>query len=230
MEDAVRVENLYKFYSSKKKKLEVLRNISFCIKTGEFVAIMGASGAGKTTLLNILGTLDTEYLGDVYIFSCQLDKHNTERNRKLRLKNIGFVYQGFHLIPFLNVLDNVMLPQMLYYESGKNLKTYSEKAGHILSKVGLAKHINKYPAQLSFGEQQRVAIARSLINDPRLILADEPTGNLDYHTGKEIMTLFKNLCRERNTTTLLVTHNLELAHYADRILFLENGTIKEKTD
>ncbi|MCG9969264.1 ABC transporter ATP-binding protein [Pelotomaculum terephthalicicum JT] len=188
---------------------------------------MGPSGSGKSTLLNIIGTLDSPSSGVMTLFEKYNSQSMTEKQRALiRLKLIGFVFQSFNLIPFLSALENVELPlRIMGIKRNERIK----KVFDILARVGLDKRLNHYPSQLSSGEQQRVSIARSLINDPELVLADEPTGNLDSTNTQEIIKLMKELCAEKRVAFLIVTHDNEITWAADRVLYLNNGELNNKT-
>ncbi|HBQ85266.1 MAG TPA: hypothetical protein DD811_02110 [Syntrophomonas sp.] len=224
----VSVKDLSKRYTSKTGLIEILNNLSFDIHNGEFVAIMGTSGAGKTTLLNIVGTLDDEYSGSVTLFSNKLEQTSADIKQKMRLHKIGFVYQGFYLIPFLTALNNVLIPRLFNNEIIEEYDEKKAKAVTLLEQVGLKSYLGKYPNQMSYGERQRVAIARSLINNPQLVLADEPTGNLDSATSKEVITLLKDICKNQNTAIMMVTHDANMAAFADKTFILENGQIEKR--
>ena len=224
----VSVKDLSKRYTSKTGLIEILNNLSFDIHNGEFVAIMGTSGAGKTTLLNIVGTLDDEYSGSVTLFSNKLEQTSADIKQKMRLHKIGFVYQGFYLIPFLTALNNVLIPRLFNNEIIEEYDEKKAKAVTLLEQVGLKSYLGKYPNQMSYGERQRVAIARSLINNPQLVLADEPTGNLDRATSKEVITLLKDICKNQNTAIMMVTHDANMAAFADKTFILENGQIEKR--
>ncbi|WP_282442376.1 ABC transporter ATP-binding protein [Pelotomaculum terephthalicicum] len=204
-----------------------LTNIYLTVSKGEFVTVMGPSGSGKSTLLNIIGTLDSPSSGVMTLFEKYNSQSMTEKQRALiRLKLIGFVFQSFNLIPFLSALENVELPlRIMGIKRNERIK----KVFDILARVGLDKRLNHYPSQLSSGEQQRVSIARSLINDPELVLADEPTGNLDSTNTQEIIKLMKELCAEKRVAFLIVTHDNEITWAADRVLYLNNGELNNKT-
>lgn len=189
------------------KPIEVLKGVNFSVKPGEKVAIIGRSGAGKSTLLNILGGLEKQTSGTV-----------------TRPKNIGFVFQQYHLMPELTVLENVLLPCMK--SAGWNSPVVKDRARQLLEKVGLADRMDHLPSELSGGEQQRVALARALVTDPELVLADEPTGNLDAMTGAEILKILQNLSAGTEVSLVMVTHSPEAAAVCDRVLTLEDGVLK----
>ena len=215
----IQIENLVKTYENKENRTEVLKGISLEVNEGEFLAIMGKSGCGKTTLLNIMGLIDT-FSGGSYLFSGQdvrgLKPADTAR---IRRDNIGYVYQAFNLIDELNCEDNVSLT--LGYAGVKSAER-KKRARELLESVGLGDKLRSYPSQLSGGQKQRVAIARAISNHPALILADEPTGNLDYNSGIEIMELLQRLNRE-GSTIIMVTHDEEFAGYASRRIHMKDG-------
>jgi putative ABC transport system ATP-binding protein len=213
------VSNLSKYYLD---NVPVLKDISFNIEAGEFMAIMGHSGSGKSTLMNILGCLDTATAGYYYLEDRDTAALNSNELALLRNRLIGFVFQGFNLLPRSSVLDNIALP-LLY--AGKNKTERSEKAAELLSRVGLAEFGERRPNQLSGGQQQRVAIARALVTDPKLILADEPTGNLDTQTSEDIMKIFQTLNEDQKITIILVTHEPDIATYAKRLIRVVDGQI-----
>jgi len=223
MKPLIKLENVNKIYKSGKMETHVLKNINLEIYPGEFVAIMGPSGSGKTTLMNILGLLDRPSSGKYYLNGVEVSLLDDNEISKLRNEYIGFVFQAFYLIPYLNVLDNVLLP-MLY--SSKKLP-FEKRAKELLEKLGMKDRMYFKPNQLSGGQKQRVAIARALLNDPFIILADEPTGQLDSKTSKAVMEIFKNLNKE-GKTIILVTHDPFVADYAKRKIYLKDGKIVDK--
>ena len=202
------------------KEIEVLSNINLAINSGESVAIVGPSGSGKTTMLGLCAGLDQPTSGKIELAGKNIEDLNENQRAELRLDNVGFVFQNFELIPTLTALENVSLP--LDLKGGTNTKAIAEA---LLNKVGLAGRAHHYPSQLSGGEQQRVAIARAFSNNPSIVFADEPTGNLDEETGQHIEDLLFELNREKGTTLILVTHNLELANKAQRIIELKMGKL-----
>jgi putative ABC transport system ATP-binding protein len=219
----IEVQDITKLYRLGSVEVPALQGVSFRIKRGEVVAIMGQSGSGKSTLMNILGCLDLPTSGqylldDRNIAGLSEDELATTRNRK-----IGFIFQQFNLLPRITVRRNTELP--LTYNGNKSEKEIHQRSAAILEAVGLADRMNHRPTELSGGQQQRVAIARALINDPDLILADEPTGNLDSHTGAEIMSLLLGLNRDRGLTLVLVTHDANIAAQAQRVIRLRDGLI-----
>ncbi|MBL4587862.1 ABC transporter ATP-binding protein [Candidatus Babeliales bacterium] len=219
-------DNLKITYIIGGNRIEALKGVSFEVKTGEFIAITGTSGSGKSTLMHLLGCLDVPTSGDYFIDGENVATMNRDELAAIRNQKIGFIFQKFHLLPDLNAIDNVALPQ-LYAE--KPEVEAQKKAIQALESVQLGSRIDHFPFQLSGGQQQRVAIARSLINDPTLLLADEPTGNLDSETGEAIMKIFKKLNKEKQTTIIIVTHEPEIAEQADRIIDLRDGLIKSDT-
>jgi len=204
--------------------LDVLKGVNIDIKKGEIISIVGASGAGKTTLLHILGTLDRANNGTLEINSTSISSLNDKKLAEFRNKNIGFVFQFHHLLPEFTALENVCIPA---YIAGMPVSRAEEKAKELLSFLGLSERTDHKPSELSGGEQQRVAVARALINNPAVVLADEPSGNLDSNTAKELHALFFTLREKFNQTFVIVTHNEELANMADRKLVMRDGNIVE---
>src|SRR4051812_25854799 len=209
---------LTKEYQSGDHRLSVLRDVSFTVPDGAFVAIVGPSGSGKTTLLGLLAGLDVATRGTVLLDGADMSKMNEDERAQLRGQKVGFVFQSFQLIGTLTALENVQVPLELRGESGA-----AERAGDLLRRVGLGDRLDHFPTQLSGGEQQRVAIARAFANAPRILFADEPTGNLDSDTGGRIIELLEALNRESKTTVILVTHDQTLASRAQRIIRLSDG-------
>ena len=217
----IRIENLYKSYETSAGLFPALKDVSLDIAAGEFVAIMGPSGSGKSTFMNILGCLDQPSAGHYALDARSVAELGKDELALLRNRTIGFVFQGFNLLPRMSLLDNVALP-LIY--CGVERDERQQRASDQLDKVGLKGYAASMPNKISGGQQQRVAIARALINRPRLILADEPTGNLDSHTGEEIMALFEELNRE-GITIVLVTHETDIAHHAKRQVKFHDGHI-----
>lgn len=217
--------DLSKEYRSGDNKLAVLRDVSFSIPQGAFVAIVGPSGSGKTTLLGLLAGLDTPSHGQVILDDADLTAMDEDQRAQLRGEKVGFVFQSFQLISTLTALENVQVPLELRGERGA-----SERATELLRRVGLGDRLDHFPTQLSGGEQQRVAIARAFANEPRILFADEPTGNLDSDTGSHIVELLESLNRESATTIVLVTHDLTLAARAQRIIRLSDGRVISDTE
>jgi len=221
MSNVIEVHHIYKDYQTAAGAFPVLKDVNLTIARGDYVAIMGPSGSGKSTFMNILGCLDRPTAGDYLLDGHQVSQLEGNALARLRNKTIGFVFQGFNLLARSSLLDNVALP--LVY-SGVDKKTRHEKAAQVLIKVGLGNYLNSRPSQISGGQQQRVAIARALVNTPRLILADEPTGNLDSKTSEEIMQLFDSLNHE-GISIVLVTHELDIAEHAKRQVRFLDGKI-----
>jgi putative ABC transport system ATP-binding protein len=223
MSAVVKLEAIHKIYDSGEVKVHAVRGVSIEIQKGEFVALMGASGSGKSTLMNLLGCLDRPTQGRYLLDGT--DVSNLDRNALADIRNqkLGFVFQGFNLLSRTTALENVELP-MLYSQQQLSRQEMRERAMHCLEIVGLANRADHFPSQLSGGQQQRVAIARSLINQPQVLLADEPTGNLDSQTSIEVMGVFQNL-NEQGITILMVTHELDIAHFCKRNLILRDGQL-----
>ena len=217
--------DLSKEYRSGDNKLAVLRDVSFSIPQGAFVAIVGPSGSGKTTLLGLLAGLDAPSHGQVILDEADLTAMDEDQRAQLRGEKVGFVFQSFQLISTLTALENVQVPLELRGERGAG-----ERARELLQRVGLGDRLDHFPTQLSGGEQQRVAIARAFANEPRILFADEPTGNLDSDTGNRIVALLEALNRESKTTIILVTHDLALAGHAQRIIRLSDGRVVSDTE
>lgn len=217
----ITVEEVSKLYRTKEVETQALENVNLAIEDGEFVSIMGPSGCGKSTLLNIIGLLDRPTSGRVTIASQTLEGMSDSALAAFRNTNIGFIFQTFQLIPSLNVADNVELP--LNYRRGLSAAERSAAVANVLEMVGLPHRARHYPSQLSGGQCQRVAIARAIVGNPKIILADEPTGNLDSHMSAEIMDILRRLNREQGRTIVMVTHNEEQARQTDRILRFFDG-------
>lgn len=217
----IRLENVTKDYNLGDLVIKVLKGITLKIDEGEFVAIQGRSGSGKSTLMNILGLLDIPTTGAYFLQDSNVSKFKEDELSYLRNKKIGFVFQSFNLLPRATVLENVVLPGIY---AGKSEKDRENTAASILERIGLSEHINKKPNQLSGGQQQRVAIARALMNNPDIILADEPTGNLDTKSGQEVINLLKIL-HKLGKTIILITHEKDIAQQTDRIINLTDGRI-----
>lgn len=213
-----------KSFASPAGTIDVLRGVDLAVAAGERVSVRGESGAGKTTLLQILGGLDAPDSGELFWNGERITGRGNAFLAKARTKLIGYVFQFFHLVPELTALENVLLAARI---AGTPVRAAREQARELLSRVGLGERVGHLPAKLSGGECQRVAIARALVNRPPLILADEPTGNLDERTGESVMSLLLDVCRERDAALFLVTHNLEFADRADRRLVLRRGVLEE---
>ena len=212
-------EKVGKVYRSGEVEIEALRDVNFVIEKGEFCVIVGASGAGKTTILNILGGMDTLSDGKVTLDGQEVSAFSGRRLTEYRRYDVGFVFQFYNLVQNLTALENVELAAQICREP--------LKAEEVLGQVGLIDRMNNFPAQLSGGEQQRVAIARALANNPKLLLCDEPTGALDYNTGKAVLKLLQSTCRDMGKTVVVITHNQALTAMADRIITVRNGTVAD---
>ena len=219
------VKNITKHYSLGTQTVEALRGVSFGIEQGEFIAIMGPSGSGKSTLMNIIGCLDSPSGGTYHLNNKKVSTLEGDELAGIRNKEIGFVFQNFHLLARNSALDNVMLP-MKY--AGVSKEDQMKRAKDALSQVGLESRMDHQPSELSGGQQQRVAIARALVNNPSILFADEPTGNLDSQTGQDVMQLFQDL-NQRGQTIILITHENEIAAEAQRIIFIKDGLIESDT-
>ncbi len=221
--EILKVENLTKTYGKGLNKVVALDNVSFTVNKGEFVAIIGASGSGKSTLMHLIGGVDKPTSGKVYIDGVDIYNMNSDALCIFRRRQIGLIYQFYNLIPILNVLENITLPSSL-----DNKEVSKEKLEEIINLLGLEKRLKHLPNELSGGEQQRTAIARALLNEPALVLADEPTGNLDSKASLEIMEILKTSNKKYKQTIIMITHNLELAKEADRIIKIADGKIIEE--
>lgn len=223
--EIIKVKDLHKIYPLGEKRVHALKGINFSVEAGEFVAIVGSSGSGKSTLLHLLGALDSPTSGEIFIRGIPLARLTQNQQTLFRRRNIGFVFQQFHLLPALNVYDNMVLPLKL---DGRNVDR--DLAELLLESLGLKDKQLQTPYTLSGGEQQRVAIARALISRPAVVLADEPTGNLDSRTGIDVISLMKLLSQKFSQTLVAVTHNEEIAQTADRIVRIEDGKIFREVD
>jgi putative ABC transport system ATP-binding protein len=219
----IQLDHIHKTYTMGDVEVHALRGVSLTIREGEFVAIMGASGSGKSTTMNIIGCLDRPTRGSYVLDGEDVSQMSKDERADIRCQKIGFVFQGFNLLSRTSALENVELP-MLYL--GVDAAQRRQRAAEALAAVGLAGREQNHPNQLSGGQQQRVAVARSLVNHPALILADEPTGNLDSRTSVEVMEIFQRLNRERGITLVLVTHEPDIVQYADRVIVFKDGKIK----
>ena len=224
----LRVEDVGKCYMDDKSDAEcavnAVKNLSFSVKRGERIAIMGKSGSGKSTLLHIIGCLDIPTTGRIFIDGEDVSKMSGSQLARIRLEKIGFVFQQFHLIPTLTAIQNVALPLML---KGIPKGDREERAKKVLESLGMGHRLTHLPNKLSGGEKQRVAIARALVNEPPLILADEPTGNLDSKAGEELMEIFDRLHRKEKKTLIVVTHDMDVAEHSERILHMKDGEIEK---
>ena len=219
------VKNLKKIYRPRfgGNQVQALSCVNFSVEEGEYVAIMGESGSGKTTLLNIMAALDKPTEGTVLLDGKPLSSIKDKDIAQFRRDNLGFVFQEFNLLDTFNVKDNILLPLVL---KGENYKHMDSKLQPIAKELGISALLEKYPYEISGGQKQRAAVARALITEPRLILADEPTGALDYNTGKAILKLLQNMCRERGMTVIVITHNTAITPMADRVIKIKNGRVK----
>lgn len=219
MSTLIEFKNVVKEYKNGDQVIKVANNLNFTIDKGEFVVILGPSGSGKSTLLNLLGGLDNVTSGDIIVDGKNISDYTDKKLTQYRAKEIGFIFQFYNLIPNLTARENI--------EILNDISDESINASDILGKVGLSQHINKFPSELSGGEQQRVSIARAIAKNPSMLLCDEPTGALDSKTGKTIIELLVNLSETENTTVILVTHNAEFAKVADKIIRIKNGKIED---
>jgi putative ABC transport system ATP-binding protein len=222
MKSVIELQNVDKVYRMDEVEVSALKNISLKVRENEFIAVKGPSGSGKSTLLHIIGCLDRPTRGKVILDGVNVSGLNDTELARLRGRKIGFVFQFFNLYPTLTALENIELPMVIAEE---NKRKRRERALELLKAIGIEKRADHLPSQLSGGERQRVAIARALANDPPLILADEPTGNLDSKSGREILTILKNLQEKENKTVVMVTHEEHIAKYAERIVYLKDGEI-----
>jgi ABC-type lipoprotein export system ATPase subunit len=226
--DMIELRDIHKIYRLGEVDLPVLMGVSLSISRGEFVALMGASGSGKSTLMNIVGCLDRPTSGEYWLDGREISRLNATEQARLRNRMIGFVFQTFNLLPRTSALENVMMP-LLYTKEDLSEGQKKQRAAVLLGKVGLADRLDHLPSQLSGGQQQRVAIARSLINHPQVLLADEPTGNLDSHTNEELLQMFQQLNEEEGITIILVTHDPGVAQHARRIVYIRDGLIERSS-
>ena len=222
--EILKVENLTKVYGKDNNKVVALDNVSFTVEKGEFVAIVGASGSGKSTLLHLIGGVDTPTSGKVFIDGQDIYKLNSDKLAIFRRREVGLIYQFYNLIPILTVEENITLPLEL-----DNRKVDKFELNELIKLLGLERRRNHLPNELSGGQQQRTSIGRAIITKPAIILADEPTGNLDSKASEEVVTLLQKMNKDYKQTIIMITHNLEIASYADRIITIEDGKIvKEK--
>ena len=219
MEEFVKLQDITKIYKMGEVEIRAADRISFAINKGEFVVIVGPSGAGKTTVLNILGGMDTATSGKLIVDGEDITAYNAKQLTGYRREDIGFVFQFYNLVPNLTALENVELALQICRDP--------LDAREVMEEVGLGDRLDNFPAQLSGGERQGVCIARALAKNPKLLLCDEPTGALDYNTGKAILKLLQNMCRERGMTVIVITHNQALAPMADRLIHIKNGQVSK---
>jgi len=221
-EALIKLENVWKTYKLGGTNLSVLKSVNLEIRPGDFATIMGPSGSGKSTLMYLLGLLDTPSEGKVYLQGEDISNFSEDKLAEIRGKKIGFIFQQFNLLQNLTALENVMLPMVF---QGIPEEKRREKAKQLLESVDLGSRINHRPSEMSGGEQQRIAISRSLVNDPEILIADEPTGNLDSSTGKTVMEILKKLHEEQKKTIVVVTHDPNIAHYSHNIIHIQDGQI-----
>lgn len=227
MKKIIEVKNLYKLYRVGDEVVRALNGVDFDIYEGEFCAIVGTSGSGKSTLLNMLAGLEKPTKGEIVIGGEHIEKKNEEQLVRFRRDHVGFIFQSFHLLGTMNALENVALP-LSFRGEPKDIRL--KKADRMLELVNLKNHKRHLPNQMSGGQQQRVGVARALVVDPKIIFADEPTGNLDSHTSEEVMELMKRVVKEQNKTLVMVTHDVHLATYADRVFHIRDGKILKIED
>ncbi len=218
----LQTQNLTKQYAMGEITVNALRGVDFIVQQGEFVAVMGPSGSGKSTLLHLLGGLDFPNDGEVTLGGRRLAHLSDDQVTIIRRRQVGFIFQFFNLLPTLSAAENVALPLLI---DGKRIEEYADRIGALLALVGLDDRAQHHSDQLSGGQQQRVAIARALVTEPAIVLADEPTGNLDRKSGREVLDLLRRACDEKQQTIVMVTHDPFAAAYADRVVFLRDGTI-----
>lgn len=218
----IELKDVWKTYFLGENRLDVLKDVNLTIHQGEFVVILGPSGSGKSTLMNQVGLLDTPTRGTIHLKHQDIAKLTESQLAQLRGKTIGFIFQQFNLIPTLSALENVTLPALFQNISEEARKA---KATKLLSNVGLADRLHHKPTELSGGQQQRVAIARALINNPEIILADEPTGNLDSNSGKQIMDMLTQFHKKQKKTIILITHDVDLVNYSEKTIYLKDGEV-----
>lgn len=219
---ALELKKINKTYKGKTENIHILKDLDLKVCEGEFISILGKSGSGKSSLLNVIGMLDSFDSGEIFIEEKKIDKNDSEMIDRIKNKNIGFVFQFHYLLPEFTALENLMLPALL---RGGNKKEIEEKAKNLLKEVGLEKRYHHKPSELSGGEKQRVAISRALINDPEILLADEPTGNLDEETSENIHNLFKKINVKKKQTIIVVTHSKELSNITDKKYYLKGGKL-----
>jgi lipoprotein-releasing system ATP-binding protein len=235
MEDpyVLQATNLHKTYRKDADKVRVLRGLELTVRPGEFLSVVGASGSGKSTLLHLLGTLDRPDHGEIHLDGERIDNLPSDRRDRLRNGTFGFIFQFYHLLPELSTLENVLVPPMIGHSLFSWLgqrKILRRRGEELLERVGLSHRLRHKPRELSGGEMQRAAIARALVNQPRILLADEPTGNLDQATGLEILRLLRDLNRHGRLTIIMVTHNLDLVTGTDRVVRLVDGQVEQKSE
>jgi putative ABC transport system ATP-binding protein len=225
VENVIEVDHIKKVYTTKKIEYVAIQDISISVSRGEFVSVLGPSGSGKTTLMNLIGTLDRPTKGRILLDGVDVSSLNDNQLAVIRNRKIGFIFQSYNLVPYLNVLQNVVLPLMVEgRDTPENIKT----AKSLLTEMGMETQLDKKPNELSGGQQQRVSIARALVNEPPIILADEPTGNLDSHTAEAVLNILFKVCKEKSTTILIVTHNPDIAELSQRSIYMKDGLIERQ--
>ena len=222
--EILRLENIEKYYSGSVDKLHIIRNLNLSVEEGEFISILGRSGSGKSTLLNVIGLLDKIDDGKIFIDGKEVDVLSDVEKDRLKNRMLGFVFQFHYLLPEFTALENVMLPALI--DDFSNKSEIEKRAMELLKSVGLEERVHHKPSQLSGGEKQRVAIARALINSPKILLADEPTGNLDEETSETIFNILKDINKNRKQTIIVVTHSKDLAQISDKKLYLKKGVLE----
>lgn len=220
--NAIEVENVYKSFQLAEEAVEVLKNVNLQVEQGDFISIMGPSGSGKSTLLYLMGGLDKATSGSIRVNGVEMQNLSDDDESRMRRQDIGFVFQAYNLIDNLTLEENILLPALL---EGKKKKDAIKKAEELMGTVGILKRRNHTPRELSGGEQQRTAIARALINEPSILFADEPIGNLDSKTGQEILGLLRDINHEKGITVLMVTHSEESTQYGKRVIHLKDGEV-----
>lgn len=220
---ALELKKINKIYKGKTENIHILKDLDLIVEEGEFISILGKSGSGKSTLLNVIGMLDNIDSGDIIINEKKIDRSNAKHIDEIKNNELGFVFQFHYLLPEFTALENVMLPALL--KNPKNKKEIEERAKELLREVGLEKRFHHKPSQLSGGEKQRAAISRALINNPKILLADEPTGNLDEETSNNIHNLFKKISVKKKQTIIVVTHSRELSNITDKKYYLKGGKL-----
>jgi len=225
MTDILQTQELRKHYQMGQVRVNALQGVDFAVRQGEFVAVMGPSGSGKSTLLHLMGGLDMPSDGEVTLAGKPLSHMSDDQITLVRRREVGFIFQFFNLLPTLSAAENVALPLLI---DGKRIQDYQTRIDELLDLVGLAERKHHKPDQLSGGEQQRVAIARAFVNNPKIVLADEPTGNLDSKSGATILELLRKTCKDLNATVVMVTHDPRAASVADRVVFLRDGQIVQQ--
>ena len=226
MNETIRMEGVNKYYAIGDSKLHALKNVSLCVKKGQFLAVLGPSGSGKSTLMNVIGCMDKADSGTYFLDGIPIHEAKEKQITQIRNEKIGFIFQKYHLIPTYNVLQNIVMPLLV---RGMTMKKAEEAGRDVIHMLGLSERIRHKPRELSGGQQQRVAIARALVGEPAILLADEPTGALDQNSGKEVLKLFHRL-NEIGNTIVMITHDLNVAQNAGRIVRIVDGELRENED